>query len=70
MENVLGRSRSLVWSGLWQMLLDLACIALTASSGIGDNLGKALMVTTVAGLIVGLLFLGEFKAERAAHPPH
>lgn len=59
-----------MWSGLWQMLLDLVCIALTAGSGLEDNLGKTLMVTTVAGLVVGLLFLGEFRAELVARPLH
>lgn len=48
-----------MWSGLLQMLLDLACIALSGGIGIEDELDKALMATTVAGLLLGLLFLGE-----------
>lgn len=53
-----------MWSGLWQMLLDLVCVALAAVVGIEERLDKALIMTAVAGLISGLLFLGESKAER------
>lgn len=52
-----------MWSGLWQMLLDLACAALSASVGIEELLDKALLTTAVAGLVVGMIFLGESKTE-------
>lgn len=48
-----------MWSGLWQMSLDLVCVALSATIGIEDQLQKTLISTTVAGLLLGLLFLGE-----------
>lgn len=48
-----------MWSGLLQMVLDLACIGLSGSIGIEDELDKTLTFTTVAGLVLGLLFVGE-----------
>lgn len=56
-------SRNLVWSGLRQLLLDLVCIAVSASIGIEEQLDKALISTTACGLIVGVLFLGELDAH-------
>eukprot|EP00752_Nemacystus_decipiens_P011504 g10216.t1 len=47
--SVIARGTSLVWSGLWQIVLDLAHIVLLAIIGIEDNLGKALMLAAVAG---------------------
>ena len=63
-------SRSLVWSGLWQLLLELANIALSAVVGTWDSTSRVLVLTTVAGLIVSLLFLGEFKLVCTSRPPN
>ncbi|CBJ29754.1 expressed unknown protein [Ectocarpus siliculosus] len=60
------RGTNLVWSGLWQMLLDLVCVALSATIGIEDQLEKALISTTVAGLLLGLLFLDAVLSTRAS----
>ncbi|CAM9342946.1 unnamed protein product, partial [Ectocarpus sp. 12 AP-2014] len=60
------RGTSLVWSGLLQMLLDLVCVALSAMIGIEDQLEKALISTTVAGLLLGLLFLDAVLSTRAS----
>ncbi|CAB1100229.1 unnamed protein product [Ectocarpus sp. CCAP 1310/34] len=60
------RGTNLVWSGLWQMLLDLVCVALSATIGIEDQLEKALISTTAAGLLLGLLFLDAVLSTRAS----
>ncbi|CAM9247691.1 unnamed protein product, partial [Ectocarpus sp. 12 AP-2014] len=60
------RGTYLVWSGLWQMLLDFVCVALSAMIGIEDQLEKALLSTTVAGLLLGLLFLDAVLSTRAS----
>ncbi|CAM9178731.1 unnamed protein product [Ectocarpus fasciculatus] len=60
------RGTNLVWSGLWQLVLDLVCVALSATIGIEDQLEKALIFTTVAGLLSGLLFLDAVLSTRAS----
>lgn len=52
-----------MWSGLRQLLLDLVCIAISASIGIEEQLDKALISTTAGGVLVGCVFLGESVVE-------
>lgn len=49
-----------MWSGLQQLLLDLVCIAISASIGIEAQVDKVVISTAAGCLVVGLVFLGEF----------
>eukprot|EP00903_Cladosiphon_okamuranus_P018201 g16743.t2 len=65
-DGALARGTKLLWSGLRHMSLDVVCVIDAVLIGIGDQLDKALLVTTVACLLVDLLCLDAVLATRGS----
>lgn len=51
--------RKFVWSGLRHIFLDAVCIVVEALIGIDERLDKALLSTTLACFLMGLVCLGK-----------
>eukprot|EP00903_Cladosiphon_okamuranus_P005952 g5878.t1 len=64
--RAIARGRSLVWSGFRQLLLDLVCVAISASIGTQEKLDKALISTAAGGVLVGCLFLEAVLSTRGS----
>ncbi|CAM9646533.1 unnamed protein product [Scytosiphon promiscuus] len=56
---IIDRGTHLVLSGLCQMMLDLVCIGLASAIRVDEEVDKAMVFTTVGGLVAALLFLAD-----------